>query len=631
MAGSRAEHGVLIAKDLMVPMRDGVRLATDVYRPAREGEAVPREFPTILQRTIYDKVDERFAAVAGYFCERGYTAVMQDCRGRFGSEGDYYHMANEANDGYDTVGWIAAQSWSNGKIGTLGTSYGSHVQSTMATQNPPNLAAMIPAFGPSNIYSYGLRHDGAFQLKFLAAGLWLAADSKEARADSSIRRALEETSLIDWLWGLPLKRGRSPLALVPNYERRVLDFMTRGDYDRYWANPSFNIEAHYDRHSDVPTYFVGGWYDSWSRAVCNQFVELSRGKKGPIKLLMGPWTHGGVSLTYSGDVDFGPEATLDGNLAESYNAWMLRWFDRSLKGIENGVENEPPIKLFVMGGGSGKKSADGRLDHGGLWRDKYEWPLARTQYTNYYLHADGGLSTEAPGQSDPPSEYRFDPDDPVLTISGNLSALDEIVPMPQGIRGDVPSSMRRRPLVIAGAAHQAERPGGFGCNPPYLPLSVRQDVLVFQTPALAEDVEVTGPITVKLWACSSAIDTDFTAKLLYVYPPTTDYPDGYHMNICEGIIRARYRDFSGVAKLLEPGRIYEYTIILEPTSTLFKAGHHIRLDISSSNFPRFDINPNTGEPVGQQTHTVVADNVVYHDRAHPSHVVLPIIPGGPSA
>ena len=623
---SKPEYGIVIAKDLMVPMRDGVRLATDVYRPALDGESVNGGFPTILVRTIYDKDSETFTSSASYFCQRGYTAVVQDCRGRFGSEGDYYHMANEATDGYDTAEWIAAQSWSDAKIGTHGQSYGSQVQSAMATQDPPALAAMIPEYGPSNIYAYGLRHDGAFQLKFLAAGFFLGADSTEARADPVIKSALENARLTDWLTVLPIKRGNSPLSLVPDYERWVFDFMTRGDYDDYWANPSFNIEAHFDQHSDVPVYLVGGWYDSWSRASMIQFTELSKRKKGPVKLLMGPWLHGGQSQTHAGDVDFGSDSRLDGNFAESHEAWMLGWFDRWLKGVENGVENQPSIKIFVMGGGTGKKNDDGRLDHGGRWRDEHEWPPARTQYVNYYLHQGGSLDTEPPSDQKSVSRYRYDPEDPVPTISGNSSGMWEMLPQPEGFTQEIPSMLRRRPLILQGGAHQAARPGIFGCKSPYLPLAARKDVLVIQTPPLSHDIEVTGPVTVKLWASSSAVDTDFAAKLLYIYPPTADYPDGYHLNVCEGIIRARSRDGSGIARLLQPGEVYPYTIILEPTSTLFKKGNRIRLDISSSNFPRFDVNPNTGEPLGEHTHTAVAHNVVYHDEDHQSHVVLPVIP-----
>jgi predicted acyl esterase len=317
---------------------------------------------------------------------------------------------------------------------------------------------------------------------------------------------------------------------------------------------------------------------------------------------------------------------LDGNLAQSYQDWLLRWFDRWLKGARNRVEDDPPIRIFVMGGGSGRKNADGRLDHGGRWRSECEWPLKRTRFTRYYMHSDGTLGPKSPREYEPPSRYRYDPDDPVPTVSGNISALYDILPMPEGVSGEAPLWTRMRSLVTQGATHQAESPGTFGSKPPYLALSCRADVLSFYTPPLAHDTEVTGPIQVKLWASSSAIDTDFTAKLLDIYPESADYPEGYDMNICEGIVRARYRDFSGKAKLLEPDAIYEFTIILEPTSNLFKAGHRIRLDISSSNFPRFDVNPNTGEATGRHTRTEVAENVVFHDAVHPSFIVLPIIP-----
>ena len=624
MARSEARYGVLVAKDVMIPMRDGVRLATDVYRPGDGTEPVPGSFPLILQRTPYGKSAEATVGPAEYFCRRGYVAVVQDCRGRFNSEGEYYHFANEAHDGFDAVEWLADQSWCDGKVGTWGGSYLSQVQSAMATQAPPHLAAMVPMYGPSNVYSYGLRHDGAFQLKFFAIGFWLASDSKEAAADQSIQEAFRATSIRDWIWK-PQEPEGSPLALTPNYERWTFDFMTRGDYEEFWANPSFNIEAYFEQHSDVPVFLVGGWYDSWSRASATLFSELSKLKKGPIKLLMGPWIHVGHSLTFAGDVDFGATARVDGNLADDFNDWLLRWFDHTLKGLDNCADREPPIKLFVMGGGSGRKNAEGRLDHGGHWRDEYEWPLARTLLTSYYLHAEGALSTRRPGQRDPARSYPYDPEDPVPTIGGNLSALYEMVELAPA-QGVLPPVTTRRSIVGAGAADQATFLGGFACKPPYGPLVERKDVLAFQSDPLSDDVEVTGPITVKLWASSTATDTDFTAKLLDIYPPSLDYPQGYHLNVCEGIVRARYRDFSGKAKLLEPGRAYEFEIILEPTSNLFATGHRIRLDISSSNFPRFDVNPNTGEPVGRHTHTVVAENTIYNDAQHPSHVVLPIIP-----
>ena len=255
---SKPQYGVLIAKDVMVPMRDGVRLAADLYFPAIDGKAVEGRWPSVMQRTPYNKSDVHYGGHAEYFCKRGYVGIIMDCRGRFNSEGDYYHFIYEAEDGYDTCEWVGRQTWSDGRIGTFGVSYGSQVQSAMATQNPKNLTAMIPTEGPSNIYEYGLRHDGAFQLKFLTAGFWFGLMSQEARDNPAIKKALESARMGDWLWRLPLKRGQSPLALIPNYESFVIDFMTRGDHEPFWDQPGFNIEAHYDEHSDVPTYLVCG-------------------------------------------------------------------------------------------------------------------------------------------------------------------------------------------------------------------------------------------------------------------------------------------------------------------------------------------------------------------------------------
>lgn len=620
---SSSGYRMVVNRDVMIPMRDGVKLATDIYQPTFGIGLSSGAFPVILQRTIYDKSADYTALPAKYFSRRGYVSVVQDCRGRFNSEGDYYHMINESEDGFDTLEWLSTQPWCNGKIGMWGGSYLSQVQSAAATQSPKHLSAMVPMYGPTNIYSYGLRHDGAFQLKFLAAALWLASDSKEARSNPTIGERLINFRLYDLFEDLPLKLGQSILSLVPAYERWILDFMNKTDYDDFWCNPSFNIEAHLTEHSDVPVFLVGGWYDSWSRATVTHFSDLSKTKSGPIKLLMGPWTHGGHSNTNSGDVDFGPESRLDGNLAENFNEWLKSWFDYTLRGLENEMSSSPAVKLFVMGGGSGKKTPAGRLDHGGSWRDEQEWPLPQTLYTNYYIHGNGTLSRSTSSVNESSTSYIFDPDNPVPTVGGNLSGLSERIPPNEMIEGQI---LNRRPIIMPGAIHQSTREGSFGAKTPYGPLCDRPDVIVFQTPVLCDNIEVIGPITVRLWISSTASDTDFTAKLLDIYPPSSDYPDGYHMNICEGIQRARYREGYGKSELLEPGRVYELEIILEPTANLFTVGHRIRLDVSSSNFPRFDVNPNTGESLGRNTYRIKTTNTLYHDSLHPSHISLPIIP-----
>jgi uncharacterized protein len=263
------------------------------------------------------------------------------------------------------------------------------------------------------------------------------------------------------------------------------------------------------------------------------------------------------------------------------------------------------VKIFVMGGGSEEKTADGRHLHGGVWRDEHEWPLARTVWTPYYLRADGTLSTAKPEEASSSTSYDFDPHGPVPTIGGNISSGDGI--------------------LLQGAWDQKCSKEVWNCADE-LPLSARRDVLVYQTPPLKHDTEVTGPIDVTLWASSSAVDTDFTAKLIDVHPPTRDFPAGIDMNLEDGIIRARFRNSLEKAELMKPGEVYEFTIKLYPTSNVFKAGHRIRLDISSSNFPRFDVNPNTGEPLNDNRRRVTATNTIYHDSAHPSHVTLPVIP-----
>jgi len=310
-----------------------------------------------------------------------------------------------------------------------------------------------------------------------------------------------------------------------------------------------------------------------------------------------------------------------------YFAAQQRWFDRWLKDIATGVEADAPVRIFVMGGGDGRRTRDGRLNHGGRWRDEQEWPLARTQYTTYYLHADGTLSDAVPTAGT--REFTYDPSHPVPTIGASSSGLMELIPLGDGLDPfwgrNISPWLRLRSIVLEGAAHQKEEPGMVGARPPYLPLAMRPDVLVFTTPPLALDTELTGEILVKLWISSSAEDTDFTAKLVDVYPPNTDFPEGYHLNLSDSIIRCRYRGGWDHEELMTPGEIYAVQISLAPTSNLFKAGHYIRLDVSSSNFPRFDLNPNTGEPMGRHTRSIRAHNTVYFASDYPSQVVFPLI------
>ncbi len=601
-----APGAYVVERNVMVQMRDGVKLATDLYFPARDGVRLNGRFPAIMERTPYNK-DRADRSWALYYVGHGYVCVAQDTRGRYGSEGVWHMMTDDVQDGFDTASWIVRQPWSDGGIGTLGTSYPGGTQHALALSDPPGLRAMVPVDAVSNAGYFGMRNGGAFELRFMNWIFTIGAPAgSRASKDPATRSALEEAgkNVRQYLDSLPLRAGLTPLRLAPEYESWLLYAMSHGTNDAYWKQPGFGVVDQVASYKDIPVYLVGGWYDSWGRQTTMNYMALAKSKMSPQKLIMGPWIHGAHTRSAHGEVDFGPAAAIDGL------EFRLRWFDRWLRDIANGVENEPPVKIFVMGGGTEEKTAEGLHAHGGRWRDEKEWPLARTRWTPYYLHGDGTLSPEKPGILKSSTSYDFDPRNPVPTIGGNISSGTGI--------------------MLQGAYDQKCGDHIWNCTNS-LPLSARRDILVFITPPLEKDVEVTGPIDVKLWASSTALDTDFTAKLIDVHPPTKDYPAGIDMGLEDGIIRARFRNSLEREELMEPRTIYEFTIQLYPTSNLFKAGHRIRLDISSSNFPRFDINPNTGEPLNGHRRMVVATNTVYHDRDHASHVILPIIPSGPAA
>jgi putative CocE/NonD family hydrolase len=635
MTEVRAEYGIVVAKDVMVPMSDGVRLATDLYRPALGGEPVPGTFPTILGRTSYDKNSPQMwvEPVGEFFCRNGYVVAIQDLRGRHHSEGtgQYFHTVNvnEGPDGYDTIEWLAAQPWSNGKVGMVGSSHGAIVQQVAALYRPPHLTAIWPDVGPTNIYAHEAREGGAMQLHMFGAQFLHAHDAQEIRDKPVAKQAIEAAmlDLREWVERMPFKPGHTPLRHVPNLEKTVFEYYFRGAYDEFWAQDCCDQERHFDRHADVPGVYSGGWYDPFAVATTHYFATMARQNTTPQRLLLGPWNHyamRGRGATFAADVDFGP-AALWGD--EIYNAERLRWFDRWLKDVPNGVDADPPVRIFVMGGGTGRKTPAGHLDHGGRWRDEQEWPLARARQVTYYLRQGGRLSPEPPHPNPLPICFVHDPAHPVPTIAGPVTGFYELVPIGEGMNPFyVTPRARMRSIIREGGAHQKEEPGIVGARPPYPPLAARADVLVFETEPLAEPIEVTGPILIELWISSSATDTDFTAKLIDVYPLNEDYPEGYALNLVDSIIRTRYRNSWEREELMTPGEIYLVQIQLPPTSNLFAIGHRLRLDVSSSNFPRFDVNPNTGEPVGRHTHSVVARNAVYVDSAHPSQVVLPVIP-----
>ena len=626
----------------MIRMRDGVRLAADVHFPVDDdGEPITDPAPVLLVRTSYDKSKDEWNTVRDYYPRYGYVFVNQDLRSRFKSEGDgrYYHTCNpwEGEDGFDTIEWIARQPWCNGKIGTLGSSHRGIVQTVAALHRPPHLVAQWVEQAPTNIYAHEAREGGAMCFHMAAAIHNHALDSHELRDNEEgvLEVAATFQNMREFLSNTPWKRGETALAHAPSLEETLFNYYTSGDYDEWWANENNDQTPYLDRHADIPVILTGGWWDPFAGGTADLFVDLTRRNKNPTHMVFGPWAHGTqrTDATHEGDVDFGPDAQWG---MSKFNPIRRRWFDRWLKDEPNGVEDDPPILLFVMGGGDGTKNADGRLNHGGYWRPEQEWPLARMQSTNFYLHSDGALSADPPATDNASITYTFDPNNPVPTLGGNVagfSAIDkpeEGGPVfdacpPPGQQADT-ILQHAYSLVTPGPMHQREQLGLMACSEPYPLLSDRPDVITFQTDPLTEDIEITGPIEVRLYISSDAPDTDFTAKLLDIYPTNDDYPDGYHLNLCDSILRTRYRNSWTEPKMMSQGEIYPITVLLTPTSNLFKAGHRIRVDISSSNFPRFDINPNTGEPMGRHTHTQSARNTIHLDKEHPSHIVLPIIP-----
>ena len=613
-SASRSTPG-RVDSDIMVPMRDGVRLATDAYIPDGAGP-----WPVILERTPYGKTvpsrSERTptvakplgrAEVADFFVKRGYVVVYQDCRGRYKSEGEFVKYLSDGNDGFDCCAWILKQPWCNGKIGTMGLSYAAHTQGALGSAGAPGVAAMfLDSGGFSNAYQGGIRQGGAFELKQATWAFNNAEDSPEIQRDPAKLAALKAVDIKEWFKRLPWKRGDSPVTLAKEYEDYLFEQWEHGEFDGYWKQLGIYAAGFYDQFVDAPMVHMSSWYDPYPRTATDNYIALSKKKKSPVRLILGPWTHGDRQLTYAGDVDFGAAATIDGNVAPSFLELRARWFDRWLKGVRNGVDAEPKVRLFVMGGGSGRKNAAGRMEHGGRWRAERDWPIPDTKWTPYYIHRSGALSVDKQGEDFTWDEFTFDPKAPVPSIGGTITS--------------------GAPVMAGGAYDQREGPRFFGSHEPYRPLAARQDVLVFQTAALGDDVEVTGPVTANLWISSDCPDTDFTFKLIDVYPPNPDYPEGFAMNLTDGILRVRYRDSWEKPSLMTPGEVYKIKIEAFPTSNRFVKGHRIRLDISSSNFPHFDVNPNTGEPEARATTMRVAQNRVYLDRSRPSHVVLPVIP-----
>jgi uncharacterized protein len=587
----------VVATDVMIPARDGTKLSTDIYRPAKNGVPVGERVPVLLHRTPYGK--SGMAKDAAYFAAHGYVVAVQDIRGRYKSGGKFEkYDDHDATDGYDVIQWLAAQPYSNGSVGMWGTSYAAHTQADPAKLNPPALKTLVINMGGmSNAWDHSVRYRGAFEMGRQLTWAWQQAD--DDAPTPQVKAALAKDKAENWYAAQPFRKGLNPLSILPQYEAYYLDEQDHANYDGYWKRLGMNWEEYYGQTSDIPMIHIGGWYDIYTAGTFENFLELRKIKKAPERLLVGPWTHHGNKRPYAGDVSFGPA----GAIADFDGDFHLRWFDYFLKGKPTGVEKDAPIRLFVMGTGDGHKDADGRLFHGGYWRDATDWPIPGTTFVPYYLHADGSLSPEKPKALASFTTYTFDPRNPVPSIGGGISAR----------LGD-------------GGYDQREDPRFPPSKAPWRPLSSRSDVLVFQTEPLSQDMEIIGPIVVKLFAASNRLDTDFTAKLVDVYPPSADFPRGFDLNLTDAIVRARYRATKDHEVLLVPGKVYEYTIEPFPTANVFKKGHRIRVDISSSNFPRFDANPNTGEPLGRNRRVLDADNTVHHSATYPSNILLPIAP-----
>lgn len=553
-------YGVNRRIDVRIPMRDGINVSADIYLPDAAGP-----FPTVLVRTPYDNSAQ--VKHGKTYASKGYAFVAVDVRGRYDSPGgEYYPYFAEAQDGYDVQQWIGHQPWSTGKIGTHGASDLGLTQWIAAPERSEFLTCMVPrVIGPDQ-YRQLFWPFGTFQL-------WMAFAWALQHSVHSKQPGLEPHEWRKALRSLPLRNMDEAIGQhLPQWK----DWIDHAHYDEYWE--PLNIEQQLGEVA-CPAYNMGGWYDLNSRETFLNFNALRLHGRTPearqSKLVVGPWPHALSQSTINGDVDFGPDSKID------LEALELKWFDYWLKGMANGIVDEPPLHLFIMGEN--------------VWRDEQEWPLARTDWQQWQLHSNGRANTllgdgelsHAAATDDPADHFIYHPDYPVPTVGGSVCCDCAVVPW----------------------AAQDQRD-----------LEMRADVLCYSTLPLETDLEVTGPITLTLYAATDGRDTDWTGKLVDVGT------DGYAMILCQGIIRARSRESLSHPTLLDPGKVYEYTIDVGVTGNLFQQGHRIRLEVSSSNFPLYDRNLNTGNPLGQDAEIRIAHQTIHHSRAYPSHLLLPVVP-----
>jgi putative CocE/NonD family hydrolase len=565
----------IVQHDVPMKTRDGVTLYADIYRPKSTDK-----FPVILMRTPYDKSANWAIAPASKIVPRGYVVIIQDVRGRYRSEGEWYPFRHEQADGFDAVEWAAALPYSNGKIGMMGASYVGATQMLAAIAQPPHLAAIAPNMTASNYHDGWTYQSGAFEQ-------WFDQNWTTQLAQNTLERFIHQnTNALVGVPTLPLTNypvfnfGQLPAdaqltqMIAPYYS----DWLAHPDYDNYWKQ--WSIEENFSKIT-VPMLQVGGWYDIFNAGTLRNYMGVKKyganeAARTQQHLLIEIGGHAGFGRRI-GDVDFGPHA-----LENVYTDVILDWYDFLFKGIKNQFATDKPVKLFTMGANE--------------YRQEDDWPPPQAHATKYFLHSnghanslrgDGSLSTSTP-KSEPPDNYVYNPGNPVPTIGGPLCCDEEhMEPGPRDQR----------------------------------PAENRDDVVVYSIGPLAQDLEVTGPVTADLFVKSSAIDTDFTGKFVDVGP------DGFAQDLTEGILRMRYRVSMEHSELMNPGQIYEITVDLWATSNVFLRGHSLRLEISSSNFPRFDRNMNTGEETRSARNFVPATNMILHDTQHPSALILPVVSG----
>jgi uncharacterized protein len=568
-------YAVTVERDVAVPMRDGVRLYADVFRPAGDGP-----FPVLILRTPYEKQDALTYSYAhpSWYAAHGYVVVVQDTRGRYRSEGVWEPFRNEPRDGFDTVLWASRFPGTTGRVGMYGASYPGAVQLQAAIEGAPGLACICPAITSSGPYADWTYEGGALHLAFTtwwALSLSMNVARRDGLLDLEARLGDAAGAPGPFYAHLPL-REMPLLREAPS--TFYFDWLAHDTFDDYWKPLAF---GHRYPEIRVPGLHIGGWYDIFLNGTLRNYAGIDagggEGARGRQRLLIGPWYHYPWSR-HTGQVDFGPAAA-----SSTIDDEQLRFYDWNLRGEDDGIGSQPPVRLFVMG--------ENR------WRDEAAWPLARAVPTAYYLHSagraagldgDGTLTPAVPGD-EPHDTYFYNPADPSPSRGGHSCCEEAVTPVG-------PYDQR--------------------------PVERRKDVLCYTSEPMAEPLEVTGPVSVTLWAATNALDTDWVARLVDVHP------DGRAINLTEGILRASYRNGVQHRELLERDAVTEYRIDLRATSNVFLPGHRVRVDVASSSFPLWDRNPNTGltSADARLADLAPATQAVFHDAARPSHVTLPIVP-----